>query len=122
MAAANIAETGVLELSGVEMERIGSIGLGNVEEVLLGSNGVLARLHPDSAVMDMSTVDPLLTDRVAAAAAKGIAFVEWGQVTSPPMTPAVASSCRSVGTRRAATAARRGSSHWPVTRRSRTCA
>ncbi len=49
----------------------------SVEEVLLGSNGVLARLRPGGAVMDMSTVDPLLTDRIAAAAAKkGVAFVD----------------------------------------------
>ena len=49
----------------------------SVEEVLLGNGGVLARLRPGGAVMDMSTVDPLLTDRVAAAAAeKGIAFVD----------------------------------------------
>ena len=49
----------------------------SVEEVLLGSEGVLARLRPGCAVMDMSTVDPLLTDRVASAAAgKGIAFVD----------------------------------------------
>ena len=49
----------------------------DVEEVLLGPGGVLARLRPGCAVMDMSTVDPLLTDRVAAAAAeKGIAFVD----------------------------------------------
>ena len=49
----------------------------SVEEVLLGAGGVLARLRPGGAVMDMSTVDPLLTDRVAAAAAeKGIAFVD----------------------------------------------
>ena len=49
----------------------------SVEEVLLGANGVLAQLRPDCAVMDMSTVDPLLTDRLAAAAgAKGIAFVD----------------------------------------------
>ncbi len=49
----------------------------SVEEVLLGEGGVLAWLRPGGAVMDMSTVDPLLTDRVAAAAAeKGIAFVD----------------------------------------------
>ena len=48
-----------------------------VEKVLMGSEGVLARLRPGCAVMDMSTVDPLLTDRVASAAAgKGIAFVD----------------------------------------------
>jgi 4-hydroxybutyrate dehydrogenase / sulfolactaldehyde 3-reductase len=49
----------------------------SVEEVLLSADGVLARLHPGGAVMDMSTVDPLLTDRIAAAAPKkGIAFVD----------------------------------------------
>src|SRR5688572_8460146 len=48
-----------------------------VEEVLLGDGGVVARMRPGGAVMDMSTVDPLLTDRIAAAAAeKGIAFVD----------------------------------------------
>jgi 4-hydroxybutyrate dehydrogenase/sulfolactaldehyde 3-reductase len=49
----------------------------SVEEVLLGSGGVLAHLRQGAAVMDMSTVDPLLTDRVAAAAVQqGIAFVD----------------------------------------------
>jgi 4-hydroxybutyrate dehydrogenase/sulfolactaldehyde 3-reductase len=48
-----------------------------VADVLLGDGGVLARLRPGSTVMDMSTVDPLLTDRVAAAAAaRGIDFVD----------------------------------------------
>jgi 4-hydroxybutyrate dehydrogenase/sulfolactaldehyde 3-reductase len=49
----------------------------DVEEVLMGPRGVFARLRPGGAVMDMSTVDPLLTDRLAAAANKrGIAFVD----------------------------------------------
>ena len=49
----------------------------SVEDVLLGSGEVLARLRAGSAVMDMSTVDPLLTDRVAAAATeKDIEFVD----------------------------------------------
>jgi 4-hydroxybutyrate dehydrogenase/sulfolactaldehyde 3-reductase len=49
----------------------------SVEEVLLGSAGVLSRLGAGCAVMDMSTVDPVLTDRLAAAAAdRGIAFVD----------------------------------------------
>ena len=49
----------------------------DVEEVLMGPSGVLARLRPGGVVMDMSTVDPLVTDRIAAAAAeKGIAFVD----------------------------------------------
>jgi 4-hydroxybutyrate dehydrogenase/sulfolactaldehyde 3-reductase len=49
----------------------------SVDDVLLGSGGVLARLRAGSAVMDMSTIDPELTDRLASAAAdKGIAFVD----------------------------------------------
>jgi 4-hydroxybutyrate dehydrogenase / sulfolactaldehyde 3-reductase len=49
----------------------------SVEEVLLGTGGVLAHLRPGGAVMDMSTIDPELTDRLAsAAAARGIAFVD----------------------------------------------
>ncbi len=49
----------------------------SVEDVLLGSGGVLAHLRAGCAVVDMSTVDPRLTDRVAAAAAdKGLAFVD----------------------------------------------
>jgi 4-hydroxybutyrate dehydrogenase/sulfolactaldehyde 3-reductase len=49
----------------------------SVDEVLLGAGGVLAHLRAGSAVMDMSTIDPLLTDRVAAAASdKGITFVD----------------------------------------------
>jgi 4-hydroxybutyrate dehydrogenase/sulfolactaldehyde 3-reductase len=49
----------------------------SVEEVLLGAGGVLARLRAGCAVMDMSTVDPLLTDRLASAAAdKDIGFVD----------------------------------------------
>jgi 4-hydroxybutyrate dehydrogenase/sulfolactaldehyde 3-reductase len=49
----------------------------SVEEVLLGPGGVLERLRSGGAVMDMSTVDPMLTDRIASAAAgKGIAFVD----------------------------------------------
>jgi 4-hydroxybutyrate dehydrogenase/sulfolactaldehyde 3-reductase len=48
-----------------------------VEEVVLGGTGVLAHLPAGSLVMDMSTVDPGLTDRIAAAAAaKGCAFVD----------------------------------------------
>ena len=48
----------------------------SVEQVVLGAGGVLANLRPGSLVMDMSTIDPLLTDRVAAAvAAAESAFV-----------------------------------------------
>jgi 4-hydroxybutyrate dehydrogenase/sulfolactaldehyde 3-reductase len=49
----------------------------SVTEVLAGPDGVLAHLRPGGLIMDMSTIDPLLTDRVAAVAAgKGIAFVD----------------------------------------------
>jgi 4-hydroxybutyrate dehydrogenase / sulfolactaldehyde 3-reductase len=49
----------------------------SVEQVLLGPAGVIEHLHPGSLVMDMSTIDPLLTDRLAAAAAaRGCAFVD----------------------------------------------
>lgn len=48
-----------------------------VEEVVAGPDGVLAHARPGSLVMDMSTVDPLVTDRLAARAAeKGLAFVD----------------------------------------------
>ena len=48
-----------------------------VEEVVLGPDGVLANLRAGGVVVDMSTVDPLVTDRLAAAAAaKGCAFVD----------------------------------------------
>ena len=49
----------------------------SVEEVALGRDGVLARLADGGLFVEMSTVDPLLTDRLAAEAArKGIAFVD----------------------------------------------
>ena len=49
----------------------------SVEHVILGADGVLASLKPGSLVMDMSTIDPRLTDRLAAAAnAKGALFVD----------------------------------------------
>lgn len=48
-----------------------------VEQVLTGADGVFAHARPGSLVMDMSTIDPLVTDRLAAAAkAKGLAFVD----------------------------------------------
>jgi 4-hydroxybutyrate dehydrogenase/sulfolactaldehyde 3-reductase len=49
----------------------------SVEDVIMGPGGVLARIPDRGLIMDMSTVSPLLTDRLAAAAAaKGIAFVD----------------------------------------------
>jgi len=48
-----------------------------VEEVVVGANGVLAHVSVGSVIMDMSTIDPLVTDRLAAAAKrKGVAFVD----------------------------------------------
>jgi 4-hydroxybutyrate dehydrogenase / sulfolactaldehyde 3-reductase len=49
----------------------------SVEAVVLGADGVLAHMRPGCLVMDMSTIDPLLTDRMAgSAAAKGCEFVD----------------------------------------------
>ena len=48
-----------------------------VEEVVLGADGVLANLRAGGVIVDMSTIDPLVTDRLAAAAAaKGCGFVD----------------------------------------------
>ncbi len=48
-----------------------------VEEVIAGPDGVLAHLRAGGTIIDMSTIDPLVTDRLAAAAAaKGCAFVD----------------------------------------------
>lgn len=48
-----------------------------VEDVVLGSGAVLANLRAGSVLVDMSTIDPLVTDRLAAAtAAKGCGFVD----------------------------------------------
>ena len=48
-----------------------------VEAVLSGPSGAFAHARKGSLVMDMSTIDPLVTDRLAeAAAAKGIEFVD----------------------------------------------
>ena len=49
----------------------------SVEDVALGPPGVLARLAKGGLFVETSTVDPLLTDRLAAESArKGIAFVD----------------------------------------------
>lgn len=48
-----------------------------VEQVVLGEGGVLANAAPGTLVMDMSTVDPASTDRVAAALVEaGMRFVD----------------------------------------------
>ena len=48
-----------------------------VEAVIAGAGGVLAHAHAGMAIMDMSTIDPLVTDRLADAAREiGVAFVD----------------------------------------------
>jgi len=48
-----------------------------VEEVLCGGGGVLTHAAPGTLMVEMSTIDPRVTDRIAAAAiAKGCAFVD----------------------------------------------
>jgi 4-hydroxybutyrate dehydrogenase / sulfolactaldehyde 3-reductase len=49
----------------------------HVETVVLGADGVLAHIGNDAVLMDMSTIDPGGTDKVAAACkAQGIAFTD----------------------------------------------
>lgn len=49
----------------------------HVEEVVLGKDGVLQHMLPTAVLMDMSTIDPAGTDKVAAAcAAHDIAFTD----------------------------------------------
>jgi 4-hydroxybutyrate dehydrogenase / sulfolactaldehyde 3-reductase len=48
-----------------------------VESVVAGPDGILAHARRGSVIVDMSTIDPRVTDRLAAAAAeKGIDFVD----------------------------------------------
>jgi 4-hydroxybutyrate dehydrogenase/sulfolactaldehyde 3-reductase len=48
-----------------------------VEQVVAGPHGVLAHLRRLGAVMDMSTIDPIVTDRLAAAtAARGCEWID----------------------------------------------
>ncbi|MDE3155737.1 MAG: NAD-binding protein [Acidobacteriota bacterium] len=48
-----------------------------VELVVAGPDGLLAHARPGSVIVDMSTVSPLATDRLAAAAAaRGVSFVD----------------------------------------------
>ncbi|HTE43726.1 MAG TPA: NAD(P)-binding domain-containing protein [Gemmatimonadaceae bacterium] len=48
-----------------------------VEQVIAGRDGVLASARQGSVIVDMSTIDPRVTDRLAAAAqAKGVGFVD----------------------------------------------
>src|SRR6185369_15709239 len=48
-----------------------------VERVIAGAEGVLAHARRGSVIVDMSTIDPRVTDRLAAAAGeKGVGFVD----------------------------------------------
>jgi len=48
-----------------------------VADVIGGPTGVLSHVRPGAVIVDMSTIDPLVTDRLAsAAAAKGVAFAD----------------------------------------------
>jgi 4-hydroxybutyrate dehydrogenase/sulfolactaldehyde 3-reductase len=50
---------------------------GTVETVIAGSEGVLAHAQAGTLIIDMSTIDPLVTDRLASASsAKGCSFVD----------------------------------------------
>jgi 2-hydroxy-3-oxopropionate reductase len=48
-----------------------------VEEVVLGANGILAGSRPGSLIVDMSSINPLVSQKIAAAcAAKGVDFLD----------------------------------------------
>jgi len=48
-----------------------------VERVIAGADGVLANARPGGVIVDMSTIDPRVTDRLAAAAAaRGVGFMD----------------------------------------------
>jgi 4-hydroxybutyrate dehydrogenase / sulfolactaldehyde 3-reductase len=48
-----------------------------VQDVICGRGGLIEKLRSGSLIVDMSTIDPLVTDRLAAdAAARGIAFAD----------------------------------------------
>jgi 2-hydroxy-3-oxopropionate reductase len=49
----------------------------DVEEVVLGANGILAGSKPGSLIVDMSSINPLVSQQIAAAcAAKGVDFLD----------------------------------------------
>jgi 2-hydroxy-3-oxopropionate reductase len=48
-----------------------------VEEVVLGTNGILAGAKPGSLIIDMSSINPLVSQKIAAAcAANGVEFLD----------------------------------------------
>ena len=88
----DIAETPMQELAGLGASTAGNISElaaecqtiitvlpshAEVEAVVLGEAGVISNAAPGTLIMDMSTVDPASTDRVAAALAHaGMRFVD----------------------------------------------
>ena len=51
--------------------------LASVEDVLLGPAGLITAVRPDQPIVQMSTISPALTERLAAAlAARGLAFLD----------------------------------------------
>ncbi|HEY51573.1 MAG TPA: 3-hydroxyisobutyrate dehydrogenase [Dehalococcoidia bacterium] len=57
----------------------------HVEQIMYGDDGVLAGLKKGNIIIDMSTIDPIVTRRVAAAAAgKGIEMIDAPVSGAPP--------------------------------------
>ena len=57
----------------------------HVEQVMFGPDGVLAGLNSGGTIIDMSTIDPIVTQKVAAAAAeKGIEMLDAPVSGAPP--------------------------------------
>jgi len=51
--------------------------LASVEEAILGADGIAGRARPGTVVIQMSTISPVLTERLAdAVAARGLAFLD----------------------------------------------
>jgi len=70
--------TGVAELAGLcDVVLTMLPDSASVEEVLIAPDGVMRHCRPNTLIVDMSTIDPLVTDRLAAAAStQGLRFVD----------------------------------------------
>lgn len=72
-AASSVAE--VAEASGIIVTMLPNSAI--VENIVAGPGGILEHARPGSLIMDMSTIDPLMTDMLAKKAAeKGLTFVD----------------------------------------------
>jgi 4-hydroxybutyrate dehydrogenase / sulfolactaldehyde 3-reductase len=72
-AASSVAE--VAEASGIIVTMLPNSAV--VENIVAGPGGILDHARPGSLIMDMSTIDPLMTDMLARKAAeKGLTFVD----------------------------------------------